>query len=83
MTNLLVEGGGRVLGSFLEAGQVDEVEAYIAPDPRRRRSSVHAQPGAGECSAWATPPDSKTWRTARSMETCESEESLPSRGGRF
>ena len=31
MTNLLVEGGGRVLGSFLEAGQVDEVEAYIAP----------------------------------------------------
>ena len=31
MTNLLVEGGGRVLGSFLEARQVDEVEAYIAP----------------------------------------------------
>ncbi|MGZ3379143.1 MAG: bifunctional diaminohydroxyphosphoribosylaminopyrimidine deaminase/5-amino-6-(5-phosphoribosylamino)uracil reductase RibD, partial [Isosphaeraceae bacterium] len=31
MTNLLVEGGGKVLGSFLEAGQVDEVEAYIAP----------------------------------------------------
>jgi len=31
MTNLLVEGGGKVLGSFLEEGQVDEVEAYIAP----------------------------------------------------
>jgi diaminohydroxyphosphoribosylaminopyrimidine deaminase/5-amino-6-(5-phosphoribosylamino)uracil reductase len=31
MTNLLVEGGGRVLGSFLDEGQVDEVEAYIAP----------------------------------------------------
>jgi len=31
MTNLLVEGGGRVLGSFLDSGQVDQVEAYIAP----------------------------------------------------
>ena len=31
MTNLLVEGGGRVLGSFLHAGQVDEVDAYVAP----------------------------------------------------
>ena len=30
MTNLLVEGGGGVLGSFLEARQVDEVEADIA-----------------------------------------------------
>lgn len=30
-TNLLVEGGGRVLGSFLDAGEVDEVEVYIAP----------------------------------------------------
>ena len=31
MTNLLVEGGGKVLGSFLDAGQIDEVEVYIAP----------------------------------------------------
>jgi diaminohydroxyphosphoribosylaminopyrimidine deaminase/5-amino-6-(5-phosphoribosylamino)uracil reductase len=31
MTNLLVEGGARVLGSFQEAGQVDEVHVYIAP----------------------------------------------------
>lgn len=30
-TNLLVEGGGRVLGSFLDAGQVDAVEVFIAP----------------------------------------------------
>ena len=30
-TNVLVEGGGRVLGSFLDAGQVDFVEAFIAP----------------------------------------------------
>jgi diaminohydroxyphosphoribosylaminopyrimidine deaminase/5-amino-6-(5-phosphoribosylamino)uracil reductase len=31
MTNLLVEGGGRVLGSFLDAGEVDVVEVYLAP----------------------------------------------------
>lgn len=31
MTNLLVEGGGRVLGSFLDEGQVDVVDVYIAP----------------------------------------------------
>ncbi|MGO9599922.1 MAG: bifunctional diaminohydroxyphosphoribosylaminopyrimidine deaminase/5-amino-6-(5-phosphoribosylamino)uracil reductase RibD [Isosphaeraceae bacterium] len=31
MTNLLVEGGGKVLGAFLEAGQVDAVDAFIAP----------------------------------------------------
>jgi diaminohydroxyphosphoribosylaminopyrimidine deaminase/5-amino-6-(5-phosphoribosylamino)uracil reductase len=31
MTNILVEGGGRVLGSFLDAGQVDAVDAFVAP----------------------------------------------------
>jgi diaminohydroxyphosphoribosylaminopyrimidine deaminase/5-amino-6-(5-phosphoribosylamino)uracil reductase len=31
ITNLLVEGGGMVLGAFLDAGQVDEVDAFIAP----------------------------------------------------
>jgi diaminohydroxyphosphoribosylaminopyrimidine deaminase/5-amino-6-(5-phosphoribosylamino)uracil reductase len=31
MTNLLIEGGGRVLGAFFDAGQVDEVVAYVAP----------------------------------------------------
>ena len=31
MTNVLVEGGGRVLGSFLDEGQVDAVEVFIAP----------------------------------------------------
>jgi diaminohydroxyphosphoribosylaminopyrimidine deaminase/5-amino-6-(5-phosphoribosylamino)uracil reductase len=31
MTNLLVEGGGGVLGSFLEAGAIDEVQVYLAP----------------------------------------------------
>ena len=31
MTNVLVEGGGRIVGSFLESDQIDEVHAYIAP----------------------------------------------------
>ena len=31
MTNLLVEGGGEVLGSFFDAGLINEVHAFIAP----------------------------------------------------
>lgn len=31
MTNVLVEGGGEVLGQFLDAGEVDAVEVFIAP----------------------------------------------------
>ena len=30
MTNLLIEGGGGVLGSFLDAGVIDEVHVFIA-----------------------------------------------------
>ena len=30
MTNLLVEGGGGVLGSFRDAGEIDEVHVFIA-----------------------------------------------------
>jgi diaminohydroxyphosphoribosylaminopyrimidine deaminase / 5-amino-6-(5-phosphoribosylamino)uracil reductase len=31
MTNVLVEGGGRVLGSFIDEGHVDALEVFIAP----------------------------------------------------
>ena len=31
VTNLLIEGGGAVLGSFFDAGQVDAVDVFIAP----------------------------------------------------
>ncbi len=52
MTNVLVEGGGQVLGSFLDEGQVDAVDVFIAPileggDHARhtpRAASGHAQP---------------------------------------
>ena len=30
-TNVLVEGGGRLLGSLLDARQIDEVHVFIAP----------------------------------------------------
>jgi len=30
-TNLLVEGGSRLLGSFFDAGVIDEVHAFVAP----------------------------------------------------
>ena len=30
-TNLLVEGGGEVLGAFLDAGEIDEVHVFVAP----------------------------------------------------
>jgi diaminohydroxyphosphoribosylaminopyrimidine deaminase/5-amino-6-(5-phosphoribosylamino)uracil reductase len=30
-TNVLVEGGGAVLGSFLDAGEIDELHVFIAP----------------------------------------------------
>jgi diaminohydroxyphosphoribosylaminopyrimidine deaminase/5-amino-6-(5-phosphoribosylamino)uracil reductase len=31
MTNIVVEGGGRVVGSFLDEGHVDAIEAFVAP----------------------------------------------------
>jgi diaminohydroxyphosphoribosylaminopyrimidine deaminase/5-amino-6-(5-phosphoribosylamino)uracil reductase len=31
MTNVLVEGGSRLLGSLLDARQIDEVHVFIAP----------------------------------------------------
>ena len=31
MTNVLVEGGGGLLGSFRDAGAIDEVHAFVAP----------------------------------------------------
>ncbi len=31
MTNVLVEGGGRLLGSLFDAGEIDEVHVFVAP----------------------------------------------------
>jgi diaminohydroxyphosphoribosylaminopyrimidine deaminase/5-amino-6-(5-phosphoribosylamino)uracil reductase len=45
-TNVLVEGGGEVLGSFFEADLVDEAHVFIAPMIIGGRSAPHAVGGA-------------------------------------
>ena len=46
MTNVLAEGGGRLLGSLADAGQIDEVHVFIAPKLIGGASAV--SPIAGE-----------------------------------
>ncbi len=47
MTNILVEGGGQVLGSLLDLGQIDEVHAFIAPKLIGGTSAVGPIGGSG------------------------------------
>jgi diaminohydroxyphosphoribosylaminopyrimidine deaminase / 5-amino-6-(5-phosphoribosylamino)uracil reductase len=46
MTNVLVEGGAQVLGSFLDAHMIDEVHAFVAPVLAGGRDAI--TPIAGE-----------------------------------
>ncbi len=47
MTNVLIEGGGELLGSFFDAGEIDEVHAFIAPKLIGGRSASSPIRGAG------------------------------------
>ncbi|HZZ72697.1 MAG TPA: bifunctional diaminohydroxyphosphoribosylaminopyrimidine deaminase/5-amino-6-(5-phosphoribosylamino)uracil reductase RibD [Pirellulales bacterium] len=47
MTNVLIEAGGRLLGSLLDAGQIDEVHAFIAPKLIGGSSAASPCTGAG------------------------------------
>ncbi len=47
MTNILVEGGARVLGSFLDAGQIDELHVFIATKLLGGESALGPMAGAG------------------------------------
>ncbi len=47
MTNVLVEGGAKLLGSLLDAGQIDEVHAFIAPKLIGGQAAPGAIGGAG------------------------------------
>ncbi|HLA85078.1 MAG TPA: dihydrofolate reductase family protein, partial [Thermoguttaceae bacterium] len=47
MTNVLVEGGAGVLGSFLDAGQIDEVHVFVAPKLIGGREAPGAVGGVG------------------------------------
>ena len=55
MTNLLVEGGGRVLGAFLDAGQVDAVDVFIAPMIEGGVARLHARAGCRSRRRWPRP----------------------------
>ena len=56
MSNVLVEGGRRVLGSFLDAGQVDAVNVFIAPSIEGGDHSWTAVRGRGIQLMRETPP---------------------------
>ncbi len=47
MTNVLVEGGGRFLGSLLDAGSIDEVHVFLAPKLVGGSSAVSPMAGDG------------------------------------
>jgi len=47
MTNVLVEGGAEVLGSFRDAGEIDEVHVFIAPRLAGGRDAKAALGGEG------------------------------------
>jgi diaminohydroxyphosphoribosylaminopyrimidine deaminase/5-amino-6-(5-phosphoribosylamino)uracil reductase len=47
LTNVLVEGGSRLLGSLLDARQIDEVHVFIAPKLVGGESAPAALGGAG------------------------------------
>jgi diaminohydroxyphosphoribosylaminopyrimidine deaminase/5-amino-6-(5-phosphoribosylamino)uracil reductase len=47
MTNILIEGGGRVAGAFLDAGQIDGVDVFVAPMIEGGDHSVTPVRGSG------------------------------------
>jgi diaminohydroxyphosphoribosylaminopyrimidine deaminase/5-amino-6-(5-phosphoribosylamino)uracil reductase len=47
MTNVLVEGGGELLGSLFDAGAIDEVHVFIAPKIIGGQSAKSPIGGAG------------------------------------
>lgn len=49
-TNVLVEGGSRVLGAFLQASELDEVDVYVAPVLEGGAHSVPPISGLGMAS---------------------------------
>mgnify|MGYP001825559851 CR=1 FL=1 len=57
-TNLLVEGGGALLGGLFTAKQVDEVHAFVAPKIIGGRNAISPVEGAGVetmAAAWQLP----------------------------
>ena len=81
MTNVLVEGGGQVLGSFLDEGQVDAVDVFIAPILEGGDHARTAVRGKGmACTDARRSPVATTSRFPRSAATYASAAGCPSPG---
>ncbi|MCP4247949.1 MAG: bifunctional diaminohydroxyphosphoribosylaminopyrimidine deaminase/5-amino-6-(5-phosphoribosylamino)uracil reductase RibD, partial [bacterium] len=65
LTNLLVEGGGRVLGSLLDRRLADEAYVFVAPKLIGGAAAVSAYPGLGTAKV-AEGPGIASVKTARS-----------------
>lgn len=62
MTNILVEGGGRLLGQFFDQRLADELHVYIAPlliGGRNAPGPLHARGAATVADAWHLPPGAR------------------------
>jgi len=53
MTNVLVEGGGELLGTFFDRHLIDEVHVFVAPKLLGGQSAKSALAGTGR----AAPPE--------------------------
>jgi diaminohydroxyphosphoribosylaminopyrimidine deaminase / 5-amino-6-(5-phosphoribosylamino)uracil reductase len=79
LTNVLFEGGGRVLGSLLDGGHIDEVHVFVAPKLFGGTAAPTAIGGEGiaEMSAairlespWLQQVEGDTYITARCSQDC-------------
>ncbi len=52
ITDLMLEGGGELLGSFLDARMIDEVHVFLAPKLIGGREAVSAITGRGLAEMW-------------------------------
>ena len=82
MTNVLVEGGSQLLGSLLDAGQIDEVHVFVAPKLVGGPAAITPSPIAGkgieqmaDALALDSPSGSRSARTFISLGECRAAKS--------
>ena len=80
MTNVLVEGGSRLLGSLLDARQIDEVHVFVAPKLFGGESAPAAIGGAGIAQLSGAGAGAANRRTPRRGRVHPCPRAAPSRG---
>ncbi len=70
MTNILVEGGGRVLGAFLQAGLADEAYIFVAPRLIGGETAPGPLRGIGPATMANLPPTSLVAITQYGPDLC-------------